>query len=245
MYVAEHPIVSFALMTKTAFIGVAATGSLAISALGLLYYQLYTSSLVALVATPFAMVVGRTIGLQIHRLPVPPPLPPSLAGRALAFLLFVCNFGDVLGIAVGKLRSFLRLLSPLLDLPLYVDEQTLTSSFTQVQLAYELAKLPAEFITQLSRHVVGAYIAISQISAMSVFILPPSLPPYDIPLSLIPSPAAAIMIHLTTFTAPNQIPRSHTYNPQVRSPRSEVPNAVLLDLIPFGVVVLLLELCLR
>ncbi|KAF7966851.1 hypothetical protein HWV62_36705, partial [Athelia sp. TMB] len=44
-YVAEHPIVSFALMTKTAFIGVAATGSLAISALGLLYYQLYTSSL--------------------------------------------------------------------------------------------------------------------------------------------------------------------------------------------------------
>jgi hypothetical protein len=33
------------------------------------------------------------------------PLPPSLAGQALAFLVFVRNFGNILGITIGA--SFL------------------------------------------------------------------------------------------------------------------------------------------
>ena len=34
--------------------------------------------------------------------PVIAPLSPSLAGQALAFLVIVRNFGNVLGITVGK-----------------------------------------------------------------------------------------------------------------------------------------------
>lgn len=37
--------------------------------------------------------------------PVLAPLPPSLAGQALAFLVFVRNFGNVLGITVGECRG--------------------------------------------------------------------------------------------------------------------------------------------
>jgi hypothetical protein len=33
--------------------------------------------------------------------PILAPLPPSLAGQALAFMVFVRNFGTILGITVG------------------------------------------------------------------------------------------------------------------------------------------------
>jgi hypothetical protein len=35
------------------------------------------------------------------------PLPPSLTGQALAFLVFVRNFGNILGITIGAFISLL------------------------------------------------------------------------------------------------------------------------------------------
>lgn len=40
--------------------------------------------------------------------PVLAPLPPSLAGQALAFLVFVRNFGNILGITIGMSFSTVR-----------------------------------------------------------------------------------------------------------------------------------------
>jgi hypothetical protein len=39
--------------------------------------------------------------------PVLAPLPPSLAGQALAFMVFVRNFGNILGITVGAYFSLI------------------------------------------------------------------------------------------------------------------------------------------
>lgn len=68
------------------------------------------------------------------------PLPPSLAGRALAFLVFVRNFGNILGITVGSNA-----------------------------LAQELAKrLPADYLATIPGGVAGAYSAIPSIKFLYV-----------------------------------------------------------------------------
>jgi hypothetical protein len=41
--------------------------------------------------------------------PVLAPLPPTLAGQALAFLVFVRNFGNILGITIGQSRYYAKL----------------------------------------------------------------------------------------------------------------------------------------
>ena len=49
---------------------------------------------------PFSIGVG--LLYTATTFPVLAPLPPSLAGQALAFMVFVRNFGNILGITVGK-----------------------------------------------------------------------------------------------------------------------------------------------
>jgi hypothetical protein len=52
---------------------------------------------------PFSIGIGLLYAATVF--PVLAPLPPSLAGQALAFLVFVRNFGNILGITIGA--SFL------------------------------------------------------------------------------------------------------------------------------------------
>ncbi|KAF7976442.1 hypothetical protein HWV62_6677 [Athelia sp. TMB] len=86
---------------------------------------------------PFSIGIGLLYAGTVF--PVLAPLPPSLAGQALAFLVFVRNFGNVLGITVGS-----------------------------TALTNELAKkLPAEFVAQLPGGVAGAYSSIPRIAALS------------------------------------------------------------------------------
>lgn len=83
------------------------------------------------------------------------PLPPSLAGQALAFLCFVRNVGNVLGLTIGE---------PHLS---FSAEAMLTRCTGSTALANTLAKkLPSEFIAQLPRGVASAYSAIPSISAL-------------------------------------------------------------------------------
>jgi len=49
---------------------------------------------------PFAMGIGLLFAATVF--PILAPLPPSLAGQALAFMVFVRNFGTILGITVGS-----------------------------------------------------------------------------------------------------------------------------------------------
>lgn len=58
---------------------------------------------------PFSIGIGLLYAGTVF--PVLAPLPPSLAGQALAFLVFVRNFGNVLGITVGELQLLPRALS--------------------------------------------------------------------------------------------------------------------------------------
>ena len=52
--------------------------------------------------------------------PVLAPLDPSLAGQALAFLVFVRNFGSILGITIGASVVFLSLsIKPLWKFPVW------------------------------------------------------------------------------------------------------------------------------
>jgi hypothetical protein len=48
---------------------------------------------------PFSIGIGLLYAATVF--PVLAPLPPALAGQALAFLVFVRNFGNILGITVG------------------------------------------------------------------------------------------------------------------------------------------------
>lgn len=52
---------------------------------------------------PFSIGIGLLFAATVF--PVLAPLPPSLAGRALAFLVFVRNFGSILGITIGLYHS--------------------------------------------------------------------------------------------------------------------------------------------
>jgi hypothetical protein len=48
---------------------------------------------------PFSIGIGLLYAATVF--PVLAPLPPSLSGQALAFLVFVRNFGNILGITIG------------------------------------------------------------------------------------------------------------------------------------------------
>lgn len=52
---------------------------------------------------PFSIGIGLLYAATAF--PVLAPLPPSLAGQALAFLVFVRNFGNILGITIGEVYS--------------------------------------------------------------------------------------------------------------------------------------------
>ncbi|KIM79120.1 hypothetical protein PILCRDRAFT_823692 [Piloderma croceum F 1598] len=86
---------------------------------------------------PFSIGIGLLYAATVF--PVLAPLPPSLAGQALAFLVFVRNFGNILGITIGS-----------------------------TVLTNELGKkLPAEFLAQVPGGVAGAYSAIPLIAHLS------------------------------------------------------------------------------
>lgn len=50
---------------------------------------------------PFSIGIGLLYTATVF--PVLAPLPPSLAGQALAFFVFIRNFGNILGITIGTL----------------------------------------------------------------------------------------------------------------------------------------------
>ncbi|KZP23735.1 MFS general substrate transporter [Athelia psychrophila] len=89
-----------------------------------------------LLPIPFAAGIGLLYAATVF--PVLAPLPPALAGQALAFLVFVRNFGNVLGITVGS--------------------TALTNTLAK--------KLPAAYIAQLPGGVAGAYSAIPSIASL-------------------------------------------------------------------------------
>jgi hypothetical protein len=91
--------------------------------------------------------------------PVLAPLPPSLAGQALSFLVFVRNFGNILGITVG--RSFLIILSK----KDHSDKNVMILGSTA--LTNELGKrLPTAFLEQVPGGLSGAYGAIPIIASL-------------------------------------------------------------------------------
>jgi hypothetical protein len=53
---------------------------------------------------PFSIGIGLLYTATVF--PVLAPLPPALAGQALAFLVFVRNFGNILGITIGAVISY-------------------------------------------------------------------------------------------------------------------------------------------
>jgi len=91
-----------------------------------------TSPKAAWVPLPIPLSIGIGLLYTATVFPVLAPLPPSLAGQALAFLVFVRNFGNILGITIGS-----------------------------TVLTNELGKkLPAAFLEQSPGGVAGAYSAI-------------------------------------------------------------------------------------
>jgi len=83
---------------------------------------------------PFSIGIGLLYAATVF--PVLAPLPPSLSGQALAFLVFVRNFGNILGITIGS--------------------TVLTNELKK--------KLPGVFLEQLPGAVAGAYSAIPRIA---------------------------------------------------------------------------------
>jgi MFS family permease len=83
---------------------------------------------------PFSIGIGLLYAATVF--PVLAPLPPSLAGQALAFLVFVRNFGNILGITIGS--------------------TVLTNELSK--------KLPGDFLKQIPGGVSGAYSAIPLIA---------------------------------------------------------------------------------
>ena len=57
----------------------------------------------AFLARPIPISIGIGLLYAATVFPVLAPLPPSLAGQALAFLVFIRNFGNILGITIGAL----------------------------------------------------------------------------------------------------------------------------------------------
>jgi hypothetical protein len=54
-----------------------------------------------LLIRPIPFSIGIGLLYTATTFPVLAPLPPSLAGQALAFMVFVRNFGNILGITIG------------------------------------------------------------------------------------------------------------------------------------------------
>lgn len=107
---------------------------------GLLYLVNETSPKRDTVGLPIIFAVGIGLLYAASTFPVLAPLPPSLAGKALAFLVFIRNFGNILGVTVGS-----------------------------TVLTNELAmKLPEQFISQIPGGVSAAYSAIPIISSLLV-----------------------------------------------------------------------------
>jgi len=97
-----------------------------------------TSPKQAWVPMPIPFSIGVGLLYTATTFPVLAPLPPSLAGQALAFMVFARNFGNILGITVGS------------------------TTFTN-----ELGKkLPAAFLEQVPGGVAGAYSAIPFIATL-------------------------------------------------------------------------------
>jgi hypothetical protein len=106
---------------------------------------------------PFSIGAGLLYAAAVF--PVLAPLPPSLAGQALAFLVFVRNFGGILGITIGG--SF----------PYYntreVTYRQIVLLLGSTALTNELGKkLPEEFLKQVPGGVAGAYSAIPIIASL-------------------------------------------------------------------------------
>lgn len=106
---------------------------------GLLSIVSVSSPKVAWVLLPIPFAIGIGLLFAATTFPVLAPLPPSLAGQALAFLVFVRNFGNVLGITVGS--------------------TALTNTLAK--------KLPQAYIATLEGGVAGAYSAIRTIGELA------------------------------------------------------------------------------
>lgn len=106
---------------------------------GLMSLVMYDSPKKVWVSLPIPFSIGIGLLFAATVFPVLAPLPPKLAGRALAFLVFVRSFGNVLGITVGS-----------------------------VTLANELSqRLPAEFVATLPGGISGAFAAIPLIERLA------------------------------------------------------------------------------
>jgi hypothetical protein len=76
-------------------------GSLCMSPLAFIFISIA----IAYSCRPIPLSIGIGILYAATTYPVLAPLPPSLAGQALAFMVFVRSFGNVLGITVGAYFS--------------------------------------------------------------------------------------------------------------------------------------------
>lgn len=170
---------------------------------------------------PFALGIGLLYAGTVF--PVLAPLPPSLAGQALAFLVFVRNFGNVLGITVGKLQFFLLALFPSLYFALFVGEWMLTRYFPQARLhlrtSSQITCLPSP--PRSSREAWLARTARFLISKICEYLFCLALPLHIIRLLYLRHPSApstcATQACLTTFPSPN-------VNPMLMHVQSTGPN---------------------
>jgi hypothetical protein len=105
----------------------------------------------AFLARPIPFPIGIGLLYAATVFPVLAPLPPSLAGQLLAFLVFVRNFGKILAITIGA--SFFNTLNMKLHWIVAVLGSTVLGK-----------KLPAEFLDTLPGGVAGAYSAIPLIA---------------------------------------------------------------------------------
>jgi len=97
-----------------------------------------TSPMKTWISLPIPFSMGLGLLYTATTFPVLAPLPPSLAGQALSFLVFVRNFGNILGITVGS-----------------------------TALTNELGKrLPTAFLEQVPGGLSGAYGAIPIIASL-------------------------------------------------------------------------------